>query len=167
MCLGRHTRRNENGAPRRVLFRSAVTRSPVRWGVPQSAGATALVSSARTMQESPRATVPMGVFREVRRLAQRTGPGALSSRAPSPSGLGRGLEPTRVFRRASPAYAMRGRATRAPHPANGTRIEGRKTKRQAQYPGPSGALHMGAVFSIRRTRTGLQDGPWLGEVWPR
>jgi len=92
MCLGRHTRRNENGASRRLFYRSAGTRAPVRWDVPQSAGATALVSSARTMQESPRATVPMGVFREVRRLAQRTGPGALSSRAPGPSGLGRGLQ---------------------------------------------------------------------------
>jgi hypothetical protein len=63
MCPGRHTSRNENGAPR-LFYRSAGTCH--RFGI----------FCAHHARASPRATVPVGVFREVRRLD-----GALHNRA--------------------------------------------------------------------------------------
>jgi hypothetical protein len=39
MCPAQHTGKIEHETSRRIFYRSAVTRAPVRWGVPQSAGA--------------------------------------------------------------------------------------------------------------------------------
>ena len=88
-------------------YPSPLGRTPVRWGVPQSAGATALVSSARTMREClPRATVPMGVFREVVTCAGRTPAGVYVACCRSISCSSRGYSQ----RRAPPGPAQGTRA---------------------------------------------------------
>ena len=120
MCPGRHTSRSENGASRSLFYRSAVTRSPVRWGIPQSAGSYPSplgrtpvrwghrfgIFCAHDARASPRATVPMGVFREVVTCAGRTPAGVYVACCRSISCSSRGYSQ----RRAPPGPAQGTRA---------------------------------------------------------